>query len=163
MNVSCNWVDLFRSVQFSSCVVNSRERKCADTIGTVLVRWAGHFQYWNIKSFFSNKIYLSNFIKQHSETVMVWNYRNADCSFRKKYIYCVMYCSIRRTFVRSPFLAALLVVAGGKSAVTWSRGQVRAAAIVAKRRRASDVIRQQSDVRRCGTVCPHRPRRRRNE
>jgi len=28
----------------------------------------------------SNKTYQSNFIKQHSETVMVWNYQNADCS-----------------------------------------------------------------------------------
>jgi len=25
--------------------VTYRERKCADTIGTVLVPWAGHFQY----------------------------------------------------------------------------------------------------------------------
>jgi len=31
-------------------------------------------------------IYGSNFIKQHSETVMVWNYQNADCSLRKKFI-----------------------------------------------------------------------------
>ena len=29
--------------------------------------------------YFSNKIYGSNFIKQHSETVMVLNYQNADC------------------------------------------------------------------------------------
>jgi len=36
--------------------------------------------------YFSNKIYGSDFIKQHSETVMVWNYQNADCSFRKKII-----------------------------------------------------------------------------
>ena len=27
-----------------------------------------------------------NFIKQHSETVMVWNYQNSDCSLRKKFI-----------------------------------------------------------------------------
>jgi len=33
-------------------------RKCADTISTVLVSWAGHFQY--------DMVY-----KQHSETVMV--------------------------------------------------------------------------------------------
>ena len=35
--------------------------------------------------FFSNKIYESNFIKQHSETVTVWNCQNADCSFRSKF------------------------------------------------------------------------------
>ena len=33
---------------------------------------------------FSNKIYRSNFIKQYSKTVTVWNYRNADCSSEKK-------------------------------------------------------------------------------
>jgi len=31
-------------------------------------------------------IYRSNFIKQHSETVTVWNYENAGCSLRKKII-----------------------------------------------------------------------------
>jgi len=35
---------------------DNRERKCADTTGTVLVHWAGHFQCENIK-IFSNKIY----------------------------------------------------------------------------------------------------------
>jgi len=35
----------------------------------------------------SSKIYESNFIKQHSETVMIRNYQNAACSLRKK-----MYC-----------------------------------------------------------------------
>jgi len=35
---------------------------------------------------FSNKIYGSSFIKQHSETVMVLNYQNADYSLRKKII-----------------------------------------------------------------------------
>jgi len=33
-----------------------------------------------IQIYFSNKIYRSNFITQHSETVVVWNYQNADCS-----------------------------------------------------------------------------------
>ena len=42
------------------------------------------FQCWNINIFFANKIYGSNFVEQHSETVMVWNYQNADCSLRKK-------------------------------------------------------------------------------
>ena len=34
---------------------------------------------------FSNTIYRSNFIKQHLETVMDWNYQNADCSLREKF------------------------------------------------------------------------------
>ena len=58
------------------------ERKCADTIGTVLVPWAG-ISIAEIEIYFSNKIYRSNFVKQHSETVMVWNYQNADCSLKK--------------------------------------------------------------------------------
>jgi len=33
-----------------------------------------------------NKIYGNNFIKQHSETVMVWNYQNADCSLKNNFI-----------------------------------------------------------------------------
>jgi len=42
----------------------NRERKCADTIGTVPVPWAE-------VAISSAKIYGSNFIKQHSETVVV--------------------------------------------------------------------------------------------
>ena len=38
------------------------ERKCADTIGTVPVPWAGHLQCENINTF-SNKIYGSKFLK----------------------------------------------------------------------------------------------------
>jgi len=34
--------------------------------------------------YFSNKIHRSNFIKQHSETVMVWNYRKCWLQFKKK-------------------------------------------------------------------------------
>ena len=48
--------------------------------------------------YFSNKMYRSNFIKQHSETVVVWNYQNADCSLRKK-CYCVIYYNFRHTFI----------------------------------------------------------------
>jgi len=47
------------------------ERKCADTIGTVPVPWAGHSINAKILMYFSNKIYGTDFIKQHSETVMV--------------------------------------------------------------------------------------------
>ena len=35
---------------------------------------------------FSNEIYESNSIKQYSETVMVWNYQNADRSLKNKFI-----------------------------------------------------------------------------
>jgi len=48
--------------------------------------------------FFSNTIHGSNFINQHSETVMVWIYHSADCSLRKKR-YCVVYYNLRHTFV----------------------------------------------------------------
>ena len=34
--------------------------------------------------FFSNKIHGNNFLKQHSGTVMVWNYQNAVCSLLLK-------------------------------------------------------------------------------
>jgi len=39
-----------------------------------------------IQTHISNKIYGSNFIKQHSETVTVWNYQNAGCSFKNNFI-----------------------------------------------------------------------------
>jgi len=40
----------------------------------------------NIIIYLSSKLYESNFIKfkQHPETVMVWNYQTANCSFTKK-------------------------------------------------------------------------------
>ena len=47
-------------------------------------RNSAHCQSVNREICFSIKTYGSNFIKQHSETVMVWNYQNADCSLRKK-------------------------------------------------------------------------------
>ena len=47
--------------------------------------------------YLSNKIYGSNYIKQHSETVTVWNYQNADCSLRNTF-YCVNYSNFWRTF-----------------------------------------------------------------
>ena len=50
--------------------VSNRERKYADTIGTVRFPGLAIFTA-KILIYFSNKIYGSNFIKQHSETVMV--------------------------------------------------------------------------------------------
>ena len=41
-----------------------------------------------ISIFISNKIYGSNFIKQHPETVVVLNYQNADCSLGLITNYC---------------------------------------------------------------------------
>jgi len=38
------------------------------------------------KYIFSNKIYGIDYIKQHSETVTVWNYQNVDCSLKNKFI-----------------------------------------------------------------------------
>ena len=40
------------------------------------------------------------FSKQHSETVTVWNYQNADCRL-KKLIYCVIYYNFRQVSFRS--------------------------------------------------------------
>jgi len=48
--------------------------------------------------YFSNKTYGRNFIKQHTETVMVSNYQNADCSLREKFCR-VIYYNFRHTFV----------------------------------------------------------------
>jgi len=42
----------------------------ADTTGAMLVPWVA-ISNTKIKSYFSNKIHGSNFIKQHSETVIV--------------------------------------------------------------------------------------------
>ena len=47
----------------------SRERKCVDTIGTVLVTC--HFPMLKYKYIFRIKYAEANFSKQHSETVMV--------------------------------------------------------------------------------------------
>jgi len=52
--------------------------------------------------YFSNKIYGSNVIKDHLETVMVWNYQNADCNLRQKN-YCVTCYNFRHTFVPYTF------------------------------------------------------------
>ena len=51
----------------------------------VLAPWAGYFQRVDLNTF-SNKIYGSNFNKQHSETLTVWNYQDADCSLKNNFI-----------------------------------------------------------------------------
>ena len=45
---------------------------------------------------FSTETHGGNFIKRHSETVMVWNCQNADCSLSNKF-YCVAYYNFRHT------------------------------------------------------------------
>ena len=53
--------------------------------------WATFEEYWHALKYKALLISTStnflqpsrNFIKQHSETVMVWKYQNADCSFKK--------------------------------------------------------------------------------
>jgi len=52
---------------------------------------------------FSNKIHVSNFIKQHWETVVVWNQQDADCSFKT---YCVIYYNFRHTIV--PYIVIIV-------------------------------------------------------
>ena len=42
--------------------------------------WPFSVLKYSLNIYFPNKKYGSNFIKQHPETVMVWNYQNADCS-----------------------------------------------------------------------------------
>ena len=45
-----------------------------------------------LTDFFSNKIYRSNFIKQHSETFMVWNNQDADCGLKMNLLCYLIYC-----------------------------------------------------------------------
>ena len=75
------WATDWTSRRSTEC--SDRERKCADTVGTVLVHRPG-----------------SNFIKQHSETVTVWNCQNADCSLKKnKFIVSLIIINFRHSFV----------------------------------------------------------------
>ena len=60
---------------------------------------------------FFKKVYRSNFIEQHSETVMVWNYRNTDCS------YCVIYHNFRHIFV--PMRALVMTVGKKQQKIPW--------------------------------------------
>ena len=76
-----------------------RERKCADTIGTVLVPYRLATSNAKILIYSSNKICGSYFIEQHSETVMFWNHQNADCRLKNESIYFVIYYNFRHTFV----------------------------------------------------------------
>jgi len=71
--------------------------------------------------YLSNKICGNNFIKQHSETVMIWNYQNADCSLRKKY--CVIRYNFRHTFVPYLYRAVIFKLNNieQKSKVIWRR------------------------------------------
>ena len=63
------------------------ERKCADTIGTVLVAWVGHFQCCNINMFFS-QIKYTEAILSDSTAKLLWFEitKNAHCSSRRKFV-----------------------------------------------------------------------------
>ena len=88
-----------------TCIGN----ESADTIGTVLVLWTGHFQISNINIFFSNKMHGSNFIKQHCETFTIWNYQYADCSSKNKFIVSFIIIFDTLSFLSSGVLAWLSV------------------------------------------------------
>ena len=75
----------------------NKERKCADTIGTVPVPRGLAISNAKILIYFSNKMYGNNFIKQHSETVPVRSYQNADCSLRKKNFFVAFSAHFRST------------------------------------------------------------------
>ena len=63
-----------------SCLLSTAENETLSI--QVPVPWAGYFQCWNINIIFSSKTHGSNFIRQHSETVMVWNLQTADCCLK---------------------------------------------------------------------------------
>ena len=71
--------------------------------------WATFEEYWHALKYKALLISTStnflqpsrNFIKQHSETVMVWKYQNADCSSKNDCVIFIYY-SFRHTFV--PYL-----------------------------------------------------------
>ena len=77
-----------------------RERKCADTTGTVLVPHGLAISSAEMQMRFSNETHESNFIRQHSETVTAWNSQNADdCSFEKYEFVVLFCCNFPHTFV----------------------------------------------------------------
>jgi len=81
----------------SLCSTDHRGRECADTIGTVSVPVLAISIAKIVIYIFSNKIYGSNFIQQHSETILGRNYQNAGCSSRKQF-YRVIYCNFSAHF-----------------------------------------------------------------
>jgi len=78
-------------------ISNSRERKCTDTLAQCRLPGMA-ISYAKIFIYFSYKIYGSDFIRQHSETVMDRNYQNIDFSLRKKF-YCFHLLQFSATFV----------------------------------------------------------------
>ena len=68
---------------------------------------------------FSSKTYRSNFIKQHSETVIVWIYQNAGCSFKK---IIVIYYNFWHIFVPDRDQVPCLFVGTLKLLAEWQEG-----------------------------------------
>jgi len=76
--------------------IGYRERKCVDTIGTVPVPWAGHFQCKNVNIFFK-----WNIRKQFYQTALgnCYGLKLPKCWLQfKKLNYCVIYYNIREHF-----------------------------------------------------------------
>ena len=79
--------------------------------------WPFSISMLKYKCIFANKIYGSNFIKQHLETGMIWKYQKSKMLIAvSKKNYCVIYYNFRHTFVSYwrvsvasfPFLNSLL-------------------------------------------------------
>jgi len=64
----------------------NRERKCADTIGTVLIPWAGHFQCQKYKYIFLIKCTEAILSQTALENCYGLKLANADGSFKNKFI-----------------------------------------------------------------------------
>ena len=78
--------------------------------------------------YFSNKIYRSDVIKQHSETVIVWDYQNADGSWRKIFFIALFIIIFSTLSFPYPFCALTLLVGRqeGHPACTKQSGEVLA-------------------------------------
>ena len=74
---------------------NHRERKCADTIGTVLVPWAGHF---NAKYKYIFQIKCTKAILSNSTRKLLW-FEITEMLTAVKKFQCLIYYNFRYTFV----------------------------------------------------------------
>jgi len=81
------------------CMYVHMERQCADTIGTVPVPWAGHFQCWNINIVF--RIKYTEAILSNCSRKLLWFEvtKMLTAVLRNKFI--VLFCIIFGTLFRS--------------------------------------------------------------
>jgi len=82
--------------------------------------------------YFSNKMYGNNRIKQHSQTVAVWHYENADCSLRKKNIvsFIVICGTLNVPSIDGVTTSSPVYVVPVNSAATW-RMEIRSTSAAA--------------------------------